>query len=282
MTLIEIQVKEALNELRKKSLPYRYDLNVYRGCSHNCVYCYARRSHRYLDAGDFFDQIFVKTNVADVLEKRLRSKDWRREIINLGGACDAYQEAEKGYRLIPEVLKLCLRYRNPIIISTKSDLILRDLEHIDRLASVAYVNIAVSITSCEDDVSKNVEPGASLPLVRLQVLKEFGRTKAHTGFHLFPIIPYLGDDRHSLETYVRWAAEAKVSYMMSGMLYLTGAGRQNYLDFIDKNFPRYSAAYRHLYVKGSADKAYKQKIHSLLSSFRKKYGINTDYRKFLP
>ena len=113
-------------------------------------------------------------------------------------------------------------------------------------------------------------------------MKEFGRTKAHTGLHLFPILPYLADDENSLRTFVLWASEAGVSYMMSAMLYLTGSARANYFSFIDRFYPQYSVSYRNLYKKGGADKAYKARIHSFLGRLRKKYGINADYRKFLP
>jgi DNA repair photolyase len=191
----DYKCKEALYYLKRKGLPYSFDLNIYRGCSHNCQYCYARKSHKYLNSKDFESEIFVKTNVAEVLEKELN-----------GGVCDSYQPAEKKFKLMPDILKLLIKYKQPVIISTKSDLILRDIELIDQLAHHAWVNIAVTITSDNDEVSSKVEPGASLPEVRWNILQDFSKRKASTGFHFFPILPFLSDDKTSMEKMVKRAS----------------------------------------------------------------------------
>ena len=282
MKVNEIEAKSALHELKRRGLPYKYDLNIYRGCNNRCKYCYAEKSHEYLNSCDYQNEIFVKTNIADELEKELSSARWNREIINIGGLCDSYQSVESKYQLMRDVLKIMIKYKNPVIISTKSDLILRDLELIDELAGYAYVNIALSITSVNNDISKRVEPGASLPKDRLKALTEVGKTKAYTGFHLMPILPFLADDENTLETLVRWASEANVDYMLTGMLYLTGGIKKRYLSFIKQEFPDFYDSYSSLYPKGAADKDYKSKIHNFLSQMRAKYHVNNQYSKFLP
>ena len=145
----EIECKSACNNVRG-GFPYRWDLNAYRGCGHGCKYCFALYTHRYMESDDFFNEIYVKTNIAERLEILLRSKSWKGDAINLGGVTDSYQPAEERYRLMPEIWKLLIRYKNPAIISTKSDLILRDFELIEELAATAGVNVASTIT-CSDE-----------------------------------------------------------------------------------------------------------------------------------
>ena len=278
----DYKCKEALYQLKRKGLPYSFDLNIYRGCSHNCQYCYARKSHKYLNSKDFENEIFVKKNIDEVLEKELKRGRTGGKFINIGGVCDSYQPAEKKFKLMPDILKILIKYKQPVIISTKSDLILRDIELIDQLAHHAWVNIAVTITSDNDEISSKVEPGASLPGARWNILQEFSKTKASTGFHFFPILPFLSDDKISMEKMVRRASEVKVDYMLSGVLYLSGGIKERYLSFIKREFPEYYYAYVELYPRGKANLDYKSRIHSFLGRMREKYGVNAQYSKIIP
>jgi len=123
--VIETTCSSALHYHNSKWLPFKYDINVYRGCAHRCIYCYALYSHEYLSGdGAFFDQIYAKTNIADVLRRELPR--FSREMVNLGGVTDSYQPVEKQLCLMPGVLELLARYSVPAVISTKSTLILRD------------------------------------------------------------------------------------------------------------------------------------------------------------
>lgn len=282
MGLVKMDVQQALHKLNKRGLPYQYDLNIYRGCTHGCKYCYAFQSQSYLRDRGQEEDVFVKANIVEVLERELASPTWKKEIINIGGVCDSYQPCEASYQLMPAILRLMIKYKNPIIISTKSNLILRDLELIDELASHTYVNIPVCITSVNPEISQKVEPGASSPEERFRTLKELGHTRAYTGLHVMPILPLLADDRETLETLARWAHEADVSYMLTGILYLTGGIRKRYLSFIEKEFPEYYDVYVALYPKGSANQEYKGRIHTLFDEMKRKYQVNTSYAIFLP
>jgi len=267
--------KTALYQLKRKGLPYSFDLNIYRGCLHNCQYCYARKSHQYLNSNEFESEIFVKRNIAEVLEKELKDGKTGRKFINIGSVCDSYQPAEEKFKLMPDILKVLIKYRQPVIISTKSDLILRDIELIDRLAHSTRVNIAVTITSDNKEISSKVEPGASIPEERWKVLQACKKTKASTGFHFFPILPFLSDDEKTMENMVRKASEAEVDYMLSGMLYLSGNIKEKYFNFITREFPQFYSAYVNLYPRGKANTNYKSRIHTFLGKMRKKYGVKT-------
>ena len=111
----EINCKSAINKIKNK-FGFCNDLNIYRGCLHKCYYCYAVYSHKYINSRDFFNEIFVKKNIAEVLEKELSSKSWKRETINLGSVTDSYQKAEEDYKIMPDILKLLIKYKTPMCI----------------------------------------------------------------------------------------------------------------------------------------------------------------------
>lgn len=188
----EISCETAMNKLKRR-MPYSWDLNIYRGCEHGCKYCYAMYSNEYLDSEDYFGDIFVKTNIVEQLEKQLSSPKWKREIVNIGGVTDSYQTAEEHYRLMPDILKLLIKYKTPAIISTKSDLILRDYDLIDELSKITYINVAATITTMDESIRKLIEPGGVEAAKCFNMLKTFRKTNASVGLHVMPIIPYLTD-----------------------------------------------------------------------------------------
>ena len=111
-----------------------------------------------MEKDDFYGDIFVKTNIVEQLEQQLKSRSRKKEMINLGGVTDNYQVAEAQYKLMPEVRKLLIKYKTPATISTKSDLILRDIELIDQLSHITSVNIALTITTTDQKIQKLIEP----------------------------------------------------------------------------------------------------------------------------
>ena len=276
----EIQCQSALNKLKRR-LPYGWDLNIYRGCQHGCKYCFAMYSHKYMDDEAYFNNIYVKTNVVEHLEKELRSASWKREVVNLGGVTDSYQSAEKEYQLMPEILKLLIKYKTPAIISTKSDLVLRDYELIDRLSRITYINIAATITTMDESVRRKLEPGGVESVRRFEMLKTFRKTNASTGLHVMPIIPYLTDSPENMETLCAYAREADVHYMLPGTLYLRGITKKVFWDFIQKDFPELYNDMKAVYKKGSADKEYKDNFYKMLNQLRSKYQIPSGYAKVM-
>ena len=146
---------------------------------------------------------------------------------------------------------------------------------IDRLASCTRVNIAVTITTDDTEIFSKVEPGTSSPNERWEILQALKNTRASTGFHFFPILPFFSDDEKTMENMVRKASEAEVDYMLSGMLYLSGGIKEKYFRFIKKEFPQFYTGYVKLYPRGRANADYKSRIHSFLGKMRKKYGVKT-------
>lgn len=268
-----ITCKNALNRLNSNYLPFRWDLNIYRGCAHRCSYCYALYSHEYLQGGDFFRDIFIKENIVEALEKKLRSPYWKRETINLGGVTDSYQPIEKARKIMPEILRLLIRYRTPASISTKSELILRDLDLFEELSRVAGADIAFSITTMDENIYKKTEPGSSSPEKRFDALRDIAKTNIRCGVLCMPILPFLTDSRKNLETIFRITQENGANYIYAGLLNLRGPTRGHFLHFIKENFPELYPRYCAHYENRAARAPHRKKIYALLSELRGSYPL---------
>lgn len=277
-TETKLEVKSALTKLKRK-VPYGWDLNIYRGCRHGCQYCYAMYSHQYLGDSGFFDDIYVKENVVEQLERELASDKWNREVINIGGVTDSYQPTEADYQLMPQILKLLIKYRTPAIISTKSSLILRDYDLIEELSRITYINVAATITTMDEAIRSKIEPGGASSLERFRVLREFRKTNASTGLHVMPIIPYITDNEENFEAMFALAAECGVHYVLPGTLYLRGNTRRHFMDFVEKEFKDVEPKLKSLYRTGGAGNDYKTPLYEMVNRLRDKYGLSSSYTK---
>jgi len=271
--------------------PFKWDINVYRGCEHGCKYCYALYSHQYLksetesageviDIGNYYRHIYAKTNIAEQLEKELSRPGRKRELVNLGGVCDSYQPAEKEFELLPEILKLMIKYKNPIVISTKSDLILRDFDLIDELSQVAFVNIVSTITTMDEKIREIIEPAGVSSENRFKVLKKFKETNASIGVHTMPILPFLTDSPENLEHIFSKTKEVEADYILVCPLNLRSQTRKYYFEWIQNQFPHFYEPTRLLYKHGSLDKAYTSHLYQkIVGPLFQKYALSDDYMK---
>ncbi len=278
MRYTEISCESAINQLKRR-MPYSWDLNIYRGCEHGCKYCYAMYSHDYLGSENYFGNIFVKTNIVEQLEKQLSNPKWKREVVNIGGVTDSYQPAEEQYKLMPDILKLLIKYRTPAIISTKSDLILRDYDLIDELSKITYINVAATITTMDENVRKLIEPGGVESAKRFNMLKTFRRSNASVGLHVMPIIPCLTDSFENFDMLFGMAQDSNVHYVLPGTLYLRGKTRNVFFEFIKKELPHLYNDLAVLYKTGGADKEYKNSLYKMVNELREKYKLSSSYTK---
>ncbi len=276
-----ITCKSALNKINS-FLPYHYDLNIYRGCEHHCVYCFAKYSHRYLEDNQFFNHIYIKENIVEELEKKLSSKSWKRDVINLGGITDSYQPIEKEMKLMPEILKLLIKYKTPAIISTKSSLILRDIDLLKELSKVAGVQIACTITTLDQNLASIIEPNASSVKKRIQTIQKLGEEGLTVGWHLMPIIPYITATRNNLKNIFEVASKCKVDYMITGLLNLRGITRTEFFQFVLTSFPEKHQKLWNLYHQKDKMKEYKIQLFKLLNQLEKEYQVNRNYQKYVP
>lgn len=276
---LETTVKSAVHQVKSERLPYSFDLNPYRGCEHRCRYCFALYSHGYLGSGDFFSDIYVKKNVAERLEAFLRSRQRRDFILNLGGVTDSYQPAEAHYRLMPEIWKLLIRYRIPTVLSTKSDLLLRDFELVCELSTVAYVNIASTITTLDPTLAATLEPGASPPERRLRMLEHLSRAGVHTGLHAMPVIPLLTDTEENLSSLFEAVKRCGIDYLITDPLNLRGQTKEQFFAFLRKQFPKQYLSLVRLYQSGCLDQKYKQRMRARIQALYQKYDVSDSYHK---
>ncbi len=263
----------------KGRFPYKWDLNPYRGCSHGCQYCYAMYSHKHFTKNDFFKDIYVKTNIVEQLDKKLSSKTWKKEIINIGGVTDAYQPIEADKKLMPEILDVMIEHENPIVISTKSDLISRDFNQIKKLSKITYVNIAATVTTMNESIRQKIEPISVSSQKRFNVLKKFKETNASIGLHMMPILPYITDSHENMNKIMLNAKEVGVDYILTGLLYLKSDTRIKFLNFIKLNYPLVYQNYLDLYKLGPIDLDYKKQIYSKISKLKTKHGLTSDFNK---
>ena len=230
----ELEAKSALNKVKGR-FPFKWDLNIYRGCEHGCIYCYAIYSHKYLNDSNYFETIYYKKNILSCLEKKLSSPTWKHEIVNIGGVCDSYQPIEEKLQLMPEILKLMIKYKTPIIISTKSSLILRDLDLINELSKITYVNIACTIITVDDKLRSVIEPGSSSIINRFKVIDQIKKhTNASAGIHIMPIIPYITDHSGNINGLYKMAKKVNADYVLPGILYLRGPTRSYFFNAIKR------------------------------------------------
>lgn len=275
---IEKRCVTALHKPPKgKGSPFAYDLNPYRGCEHRCQYCFAQYSHAYLEDGDYFGDIYVKTNIAERLDRELSGGGWDGTPLNLGGVTDCYQPCEARYRLMPQVWQVLLKHKAPCIISTKSSLILRDFELIERLASLVYVNVACTITTLDGAVARKLEVGAADPADRLEVLRAFAKTKASTGLHMMPIVPYITDGEETIRALHQAGKEAGVDYVLPGMLNLRGKTKETFLACVVREFPAQYRPIWEAYRTGHLDKEIGARAHARVRAAQRAFGIGAAY-----
>ena len=268
-TVIEAPCKTALYRHNSKWLPFQYDINVYRGCAHRCIYCYAQYSHEYLGGGDFFGNIYAKTNIAEVLRRELPR--FSREVVNLGGVTDSYQPAEREFTLMPGVLKLLADYKVPVILSTKSPLILRDVELFCRIHREAGAMAAFTVTTMDESIAALIEPGAARPAGRMEAVREMKKAGLTCGIHMMPVLPLLTDSAQSLEAVFAAAKDAGADYVLASGLNLIGTTRQGFFEAVRQRFPSLYNDMMTLCADRAAWRGAKGKAFETIQRLRAKY-----------
>ena len=203
-TLAPERAREILCTNDSPDIPFEQSINPYRGCSHGCVYCYARPSHAYMGLSpglDFETRIFYKLDAAALLEKQLARPGYVCKPITLGANTDPYQPAERQLQVTRSILEVLLRARHPVTIITKGALVMRDLDLLAQLAALRLVTVGVSVTSLDPQLKRTLEPRAAAPLARLRALRELSAAGVPCGALVAPVIPAIND--HEIESYSR-------------------------------------------------------------------------------
>ncbi|MGC5040768.1 Rv2578c family radical SAM protein [Streptomyces sp. DT190] len=278
ITFHEIRARSVINRVPAVSrMSFQWTVNPYRGCSHACVYCFARKTHSYLDldTGLGFDsQIVVKINAPELLRRQLASHRWRGEHIAMGTNVDCYQRAEGRYRLMPGIITALRDRANPFSILTKGTLILRDLDLIRQAAEVTDVGISVSVGFTDQELWRTVEPGTPAPERRLEVVRAFAEHGIDCGVLMAPVIPFLGDRPAQLRETVRAIAASGATSVTPLVLHLRPGAREWFMTWLGKHHPYLVPRYERLYADGSyAPKWYQRRITRQVHELAEEYGI---------
>ena len=279
MTFYEVTCRSALNKVPEASrVPFRWTINPYRGCSHACVYCFARKTHEWLelDSGHDFDtRIVVKTNVGEVLRRELARPSWRGEHVAMGTNVDCYQRAEGRYRLMRDVIPALTAAANPFSILTKGALILRDLDLLSAAAGVTDVSAAVSVGFVDETLWRSVEAGTPAPRRRLEICSALQTAGIPCGVLMAPILPFLTDSEAHLDATVRAIADAGAAYLSPIVLHLRPGAREWWQAWLARERPDLLPRYAELYGGRSyAPKGYQQQITETVHSLAKRYGLD--------
>jgi len=213
-------------------------INPYRGCSHGCVYCFARPSHAYLGLSpglDFETKLFYKAEAASLLETELAKPTYRCKPIALGINTDGYQPVEKRLGITRSILAVLARCRHPVNIVTKSALILRDIDLLADLAKDRLTSVMLSITSLTDEIKRTLEPRAASPQARLRVIRELAQAGIPVGVLIAPVIPAVTD--HELEDILAAASEAGATSAGYILLRLPYEVKTLFREWLDLYYP---------------------------------------------
>ena len=188
--------RTAISRNQSPDMPFSSSLNPYRGCEHGCIYCFARPSHAYWDLSpglDFETRLIARTNLPTLLAEELARPGYVCEPLALGANTDPYQPIERQHRLSRQLLEVLLRYHHPLTITTRSALILRDLDLLESLAHQRLVRVFISFTTLEADLKRIMEPRAALPGARLKVIRTLRAADVPVGIITAPMIPMIND-----------------------------------------------------------------------------------------
>ena len=255
LEFLHVNAKRILNEVPAAShLPFRWTVNAYRGCSHSCSYCFARPTHEYLGLNigrDFDTKLVVKVNAVERLRAELNPKRWAGHHIAMGTNTDPYQRAEGKYRLTQGIIKVLTDAANPFSILTKSSLILRDLELLQRANEVTDVRVNLSIGTLDERTWKATEPGTPHPRQRVEAVRKLVDAGIETGVLVAPIIPGMSDGEGQLEEVVAACIAAGAASVSAISLFLKPGVREHWMAWLAVHRPDLVADHRRRYARGS-------------------------------
>jgi len=217
-----------------------YNMNIYKGCSHGCIYCDSRSECYQIED---FSRVRAKKDALEIIEKNLRSKR-KKGVIATGGMSDPYNPFEEKLKLTRGALNLIERYRFGVSPLTKSSLITRDIDIIKKISEHSPVSVMMTVTAADDVLSKKIEPNVCPSSERFAAIKEFSDAGIHTGILLMPMLPFIEDTEENVVGIVEKAkaSGARFIYPSFGMTLRSGQ-REYFYDELDKHFPGMSNRY---------------------------------------
>jgi DNA repair photolyase len=247
----DLPCRTLVSRCDSRRVPFDFTINPYRGCMLGCVYCYARYTHEFMELEEWLDferKVFVKSGAREALIRDLRRLDLRGKTIAIGTATDPYQPAERRYRLTRALLEVLAGRRGlELSLTTKSDLVTRDVDLLARVSERNDLHVNVTITTPHYALARQIEPRAPRPDKRLAAVERLATAGVKVGVFLMPLLPRINDAPADLELLFRLAKEAGAQYLVSQVLFLRDCSKKRFFPFIEESFPELLPDYRRLY-----------------------------------
>ena len=259
----EVHVRSALT--RSMGMPFKWALNPYRGCTHACEYCYARKYQRHLElnaSDDFSTLILVKRNLPELLRRELSRQSWAHETVAVGTATDPYQPIEGHYRITRRCLEALVESATPFSIVTKGPMIVRDL---DILVRAVRCTVYMSVPTVLENVWSTLEPGTAHPRQRLRAVRQLADAGVDASVFMMPLVPGLSTSRASIEQTLAAIADAGVVFSGSGVARFDPGAREHFFAFLSREHPELVDGYTRLYSGVHAPAAYTHAVKKVVS-----------------
>ncbi len=274
-TYQEIRCRSALN--RVEGMPFKWTLNPYRGCTHACHYCFARRYQSQLELGaddEFSSVIFVKTNFVDVLRRELDHPKWTRDLVAFGTATDPYQPIEGHYKLSRGIVEALAWGRTPVGLVTKGPMIVRDIDVLQELGQAAAATVYLSVPTTDEDAWRALEPGTAHPLQRLRAVKTLVDAGIDAGVLMAPLVPGFSTAPAKIERTIKAIADHGARFVGANLLFLDSGTRDHFMRFLAQDFPSLMDRYDRLYASKYTPKDYSERVRTTVGILKARYGLN--------
>ena len=281
LTIKEINAKSILRKHKKIDSWFLsgYGMNLYRGCTHNCVYCDGRAEGYYVE-GEFGSDVAVKINALEILRRELDSKrkhtPFKRSYIMVGGGVgDSYQPVEEKYELTRKTLSLLSEKKFPVHILTKSTLVKRDVDILKKINETSKAIVSFSFSSTDEKISRIFEPGVPSPRKRLETISFFKDKGIACGMFLLPVIPFITDIREVMEKTIQDARDVGVDFIIfGGMTLKEGKQKEYFLNVVQRYYPKLVLEYQMIYQGskwGEAIPEYYDQLYLTFNTIMKEY-----------
>ena len=246
LEIYEDHSQSILSRNDSPDLGFRWSVNPYRGCFHACSYCYARPTHEYFGFGagtDFERKIFVKRRAPELLEQAFHRPSWQGERIVFSGVTDCYQPLEAAWKLTRRCLEVCLTFRNPVAVITKSLLVRRDVDLLAALDHEAQASVSLSIPFLDEEIARLIEPGAPTIKRRFETMTILAQAGVPVGIGVAPIIPGLNDA--DIPGLLKEAKRCGAQYAFRTLLRLPGSVKEVFFHRLKEVLPLRAARIEH-------------------------------------
>lgn len=272
-----LPTRKWLNRCHSERVPFHWSINPYRGCEYGCKYCYARFTHEFLerrDAEAFETEIYAKEWNAAAFRDELQSVK-ARHILGIGTATDPYQPAERKFGRTRQALEaMQVLSGTSIFITTKSNLVPRDIDLLKRLAEKNEVAVTLTITTMNRELARLIEPFAPRPDLRIEAVSELARAGVPVGVIANPVMPLITDSAENLEAVATAAKRAGAYQFGANVLFLKPTAQRVFFQFLAERFPQYLARYKSNFSASPFLRgAYPERIRELVNGIRERVGI---------